>query len=144
MIGAAVALQAGVSRPTVSLTDIQIHLWYETTGRLSSDVTQQPDFVGRNVIIGAGSAEEPANDLLIVVELKTSGEANVSTPLTVVATNAKGKVLASREFRGFLVTGGQVHWPLLVRNAGCAGEVEVTARFGRQHRSEMLSLQCAE
>jgi hypothetical protein len=143
MIAGAALLSVAASQAP-SLTDIQMHLFYEESGRLSPDLTQQPDFAGWNTIIGEGSAEEPANDLLIVVELKTTGEKFVRTPLRVSVT-AKGKTLASRQYRTFLIPkAGRVYLPLWVRDAGCAGDIKADVRFGSQHRSESLSLQCGE
>ena len=123
-----------------------MQLFYEGSGRLSPDLTQAPDgFVGRNVIIGEGDAEEPANDLLVAAELQSLDEEFVKTSLRIVVTNDKGKYLASREYRTFLVPkGGHVYLPVWIRDAGCAGTVKVDVRFGNQHKSEALGLQCGE
>lgn len=144
-LGVAMTLLAGAS-PAASLTDIRMHLFYEGTGRLSSDLTEQPGgFAGWNVIIGGGDAEEPANDLLIVAELQRPGEEFVRTPLRIVVTDAKGKYLASREFRTFLIPkGGRVSLPVWVPNVGCAGDVKVNVRFGKQIKTETIGLQCGE
>jgi len=143
VIVAALALALATPQKSVTLSDIRMHLFYETTGRLSPDLTQQRDFAGWNVIIGAGSAEEPADDLLVVAELRSTGEQFVQTPLKIVAT-AHGKVLASRVYRTFLMQNGQVALPVWVKNAGCAGTISVTVTFGAQRRSEKLTLQCGE
>lgn len=144
MVSAAVLLlAAGASVP--KLADIQMHLFYEASGRLSPDLTQQSDFAGWNVITGGGSSEEPANDLLAVIKLKSSGEQFVNTPLRIVVTGAKGKTLVSRAFRSFLIPkGGSAYLPVWVSDAGCAGEIKVTAQFGKQTRSESLGLECGE
>ena len=144
-IVASLTLLAAASQATPTLTDIRMHLFYEATGRLSPDLTQQTDFAGWNVIIGEGSAEEPANDLLVVAELKTSDEEFVRTPLRIFVTDAKGKTLASREYRTFLIPkGGRAYLPVWVKNAGCAGTVKVNVRFGNQRRLETLELECGE
>ena len=141
----ALALIAATSQPAIRLTDIQMHLFYEASGRLSPDLTQKTDFAGWNVIIGEGSAAEPANDLLVTAELETAGEAFVKTPLRIAVTSAKGKALASRLCKTFLIPkGGRVYLPVWIRDAGCIGEVKVDVRFGAQHRSETLELQCGE
>lgn len=136
---------AAASAPPIRLADIQMRLFYEASGRLSPDLTQQPDFAGWNVIIGEGSAEEPANDLLVTAELRTAGEAFVRTPLRIVVTNAKGKLLASRAYKTFLIPReGRVYLPVWIRDAGCVGDLKVNVQFGAQHRSETLRLQCGE
>lgn len=141
---AALLLSAAAAHP-VKLTDIRMHLFYEASGRLSPDLTQQPEFVGRNVITGEGSAEEPASDLLVVAELRTADEEFVKTPLKIVVTNGKGKVIATRSYRTFLIPkGGHVYLPVWLRDAGCIGGVKVDVQFGRQHRTETLGLQCGE
>lgn len=143
MIGAALVLLSAAPQAP-ALADIEMHLWYETTGRLSRDLTQQPGFVGWNAIIGEGSADEPANDLLVVIRVTSAGEANVEGPLTVTVNNATGK-LAARDFRDFdIAKDGRVALPLWVPNVGCAGDIVVTARMGSQRRSEALVLNCGE
>ena len=145
MIAAGFTLLAAAAQPQIKLADIRMHLFYEASGRLSPDLTQQPGFAGRNVIIGGGDAEEPANDLLVVAEIRSSGEEFVRTPLEIVVKGGKGKVLSSRNFKTFLIPKeGRVHLPVWVRDAGCAGNVKVTVQLGRQHRSETFALQCGE
>ncbi len=129
----------------VKLTDIRLHLFYESSGRLSPDLSQQPDFAGWNVIIGEGSAEEPANDLMVVSELQSPVEQHTDTPLKVRVTDGKGKVLASRRFDSILITAkGRAYLPLWVPNAGCAGKLTVRVQFGSQRRVEVLELHCGE
>jgi hypothetical protein len=143
-VTAALLFLAGAAQPA-TLSDIRLHLFYEGTGRLSPDLTQNPDFAGWNVVIGKGSAEEPANDLLVVAELRSSGEQFVETPLKIVVTDGTGKNLASREFPALLIpAGGRVYMPVWLANAGCAGEIKVNAQFGEQRRSEVLELHCGE
>src|SRR4051794_12022224 len=127
MIGAVLAALAGPSQPVVKLSDIRMQLFYEASGRLSPDLTQaEGGFAGWNVIIGEGDAEEPANDLLVVAELRSADEEFVKTPLRIVVTNDKGKYLASREYRTFLIPkGGRAYLPVWIRDAGCIGTIKV-------------------
>ena len=141
---AALLLLAGAAQP-IKLTDVRMHLFYEASGRLSPDLTREQDFSGWNVIIGAGNAEEPANDLLIVSELQSPVEQHTDTPLKIRVTDGKGKVLASRRFDSILITEkGRVYLPLWVRNAGCAGKLTASVQFGSQRRSEVIELHCGE
>ena len=142
--GAAFLVLAAAAQP-IKLSDVRMHLFYEASGRLSPDLTREKDFAGWNVIIGAGSAEEPANDLLVVAELQSAAEEHTETPLRMSVTDGKGKVLASRRFDSILITGkGSAYLPLWVRNAGCAGKLTVNVQFGSQRRSEVLEFHCGE
>jgi hypothetical protein len=144
LLAVLVALQA-VQPAAAALGEIRMHLFYEETGRLSPDISPPRDFSAWNTVIGGGEAEEPANDLLVVVEIKTEGQQNVSTPLRVVARGGDGRLLGERRFTGALTSeAGRVYSPLWLRDATCAGEIRVTATFGSQSRSETLSLHCGE
>jgi hypothetical protein len=139
------ALAQAVAPVPAELGDIRMHLFYEETGRLSDDISPPRTFAAWNTVIGGGEAEEQANDLLIVTEIRTEGQQNVSTPLRVAVRNEAGRVLAERRFDGTLTSeAGRVHLPLWIRDAGCAGIITVTATFGRQTKTETLSLNCGE
>ena len=145
-VSATLVLLAAATQPAANLTNIRMHLFYEGTGRLSSDLTEAAGgFAGWNVIIGGGDAEEPADDLLVVAEVQSPDEKFVKTPLRIIVTNAKGKHLASREFRTFLIPkGGRVYLPVWVPDVGCVGGVKVSVRFGNQRKSETVGLRCGE
>jgi hypothetical protein len=129
-----------------TLGDIRMHLFYQETGRLSPDISPPNDFTGWNTVIGEGSAEEAADDLLVVAEVRTTGEQNVETPLRIVARGGPGnRVLAQRSWTGLLTsTQGRAYLPLYVPGASCAGEIRVTVTLGRATRSETLTLACGE
>src|SRR5688572_114818 len=94
---------------------IGAHLVYEETGRLSPDILTQPDFVAWNTVIGEGSAEEPANDLLVMVEVMGGGgQENITGTLEITARGENGRVLATRSFGESLLTSddGRVWKPL--------------------------------
>ena len=127
------------------LANPSVRLWYEGTGRLSDNIAPPRDFALWNAIIGEGTAEENANDALFTVEIHANGEQNIATPLTMTATNSKGKILGQRIFSGFLTShDGKVVAPLWIRNVGCAGRVNFSARFGRQKESVTLNFDCGE
>jgi len=143
MIGIALSLAAAAPQSAVTLTDIRMQLYYGGSGRLGSNLP--PDFGGWNTPIGAGDAEGNADDLLVSAELQTGGEEFVQTPVRIVVTGERGKVLASRQFRSFLIPeGGRLYLPVWVRDAGCAGTIKVSVRFGTQHKSKAISLRCGE
>jgi hypothetical protein len=143
MIGIALSLAAAAPQSAVTLTDIRMQLYYGGSGRLGSNLPQ--DFGGWNIPIGAGDAEGNADDLLVAAELQTGGEEFVQTPLRMIVTGERGKVLASRQFRSFLIPeGGRLYLPVWIPSAGCAGKIKVSVRFGTQHKSKTIELRCGE
>jgi hypothetical protein len=139
---AAAATQAAA--PAATIGDIRMHLFYQETGRLSPDISPPSEFVGWNTIIGEGSAEESAEDLLIVAELRTLGEQSLRGPLTITA-RAGRRLLAQRRFDSILTSEqGRVFLPLWLKEVGCAGEIRVEVSYGRQRKGEALALNCGE
>ena len=127
---------------------IRAHLVYEDTGRLSEDLIARPDFAAWNTIIGSGEAEEPANDVLLLVEVIAAGggEENISTPLEIVARGEDGRVLGRRRFRDSLYTSeqGRVWKALWLPDSTCAGRIDITAILGSTRRSAQINLGCGE
>jgi len=143
MIGIALSLAAAAPLPAVNLTDIRMQLYYGGSGRLGPDLPQ--DFGGWNLPIGAGDSEGNADDLLVAAELQSGGEEFVQTPLRIVVTGEKGKLLASRQFRSFLIPeGGRLYLPVWVPNAGCVGKIKASVRFGTQRKAKTIALRCGE
>ena len=139
---AAAAMQAAA--PAATLGDIRMHLFYQGTGRLSPDISPPNDFVGHNAIIGEGSAEESAQDLVVVVEVRAQGEQAIQRPLT-VTVRAGRRVLGQRRFDSMLTSNaGRTYLPLWIKDASCAGEIRVDVSFGRERKSERLALHCGE
>ena len=138
-------LQAAGSPVRASLASPAVRLWYEGTGRLSDNIAPPREFPLWNTIIGAGAAEENANDALFTVEVRTQGQQNVSQPLTMSATDAQGKVLASRTLRGVLTSeAGRMTAALWVRDVGCAGTVTFVAQLGASRQTTRLDFECGE
>lgn len=143
LLAAMLAAQAAPPAPAIGA--FRMHLFYENSGRLSKDVSPPVDFTGWNTIIGEGSAEEPANDLLVTVEVRGAPGDSIEQPLTLVARGAKGKILAQRRFDGLLTTlQGRTYKALWLNDVGCAGRIEVTATIGRSTRKSAISLDCGE
>lgn len=125
------------------VTDIQVRLLYEESGRLSVDISDNPDFSAFNTIIGEGSAEENANDILVTAAIVGPGEHNLATPLIITVRNRQGRILATRRIRGMLA-GARTFRSLVVYDAGCAGTLRITAQLGSSVRSEEIALECGE
>lgn len=131
--------------PPSELGEIRMHLFYEATGRLSRDISPPNEFSGWNTIIGEGSAEEYADDLLVVVEIRASGHHFLETPLRIVARGRNNRIIAQRRFASTLTSGaGRAYRPLWLNGVGCEGRIVVTASYGSRSRSETLSLDCGE
>ena len=137
------ALAFPVAAEATEVGRIRAHLVYENSGMLSPDILAQEDFAGWNTVIGEGSAEEPANDLLVLVELvRDDGSA---TPLRIQVRDGRGRVVGQRTIAGpYLFEASGVWKPLLVQNVGCAGTLRITATVGRSTRSAEVSLDCGE
>ena len=137
----AVAALAAQSRPTApaELGDIRMHLFWHATGQLSADITQPNDFAGWNTTIHA-------DDLVIVAELRTTGEQFFDRPaLRIVARGDHGRILGQRSFRGILTSeAGRAYLPLWINDVTCAGDIQVTVTYGAQTRSETVALHCGE
>ena len=126
---------------------IRAHLVYEETGRLSEDLVARPDFAAWNTIIGSGEAEEPANDVLVMVEVigTTGGEENIAAPLEIVARGENGRVLGRRRLRDlFASEQGRVWKALWLPDSTCAGRIDITATIAGRARSAQLNLGCGE
>jgi hypothetical protein len=139
------ALAAAQSAPAPGVGKIRMQLFYEDSGRLSEDIAPPAEFIGWNTGIGEGSAKEPANDLLVSVEVLSGGAESIGQPLSVVVRGGKGKVLGQRRFADVLTSADGRTWKALwLTDIGCAGHVEVTATLGRSTRKAAVDLDCGE
>jgi hypothetical protein len=140
----AAMLAAPAAPPAPSVGAFRMQLFYEDSGRLSKDISPPVPFTGWNTIIGEGSAEAAANDLLVTVEVRGPPGEFIEQPLTLVA-RVGGKVLAQRRFDTLLTNvQGRTHKALWLADVGCAGRIEVTATIGRSTRKSAISLDCGE
>lgn len=125
------------------LTGIEARLVYEQSGTLSVDITDNPDFSAFNTIIGEGSAAENANDLLIAAVIETDTETYTDAALVLTVRDSDGKELAQRVFDGMLLE-TKTHKFVYLEDAGCAGEITITAKLGWTVRTETINLVCGE
>lgn len=144
MLMAAAASQPASEPVNASLGEIRMHLVYQETGRLSPDISPPNSFAGHNVIIGEGSAEENANDVLVLAEVRANGHQSFTGPVAVSARVGR-RTIGSRRFNSMLTSNaGRTYLPLYLQDVGCAGNIQVEVRFGRERRTETLSLHCGE
>jgi hypothetical protein len=125
------------------IVNIEARLLYERSGRLSVDVTADPKPALWNTIIGEGSAEENADDLLVTAVVAGPGEHSSQAPLTITAMDARGKILGTRRIGGMLLQ-SRTYRSLLLHDVGCAGTLKLTAQLGASRRTETIELACGE
>jgi hypothetical protein len=152
----ALLFAAGVATPLaaaalVTIGKIRVQLFYELSGTLSRDIAPPAKFDLWNVGAGEGSADEPAEDVLITVPLSlpmgTDMAAFAPELLTISVHNQAGKLLAERRYgkESILVPyTGQSYARLWVNNLQCAGRITITARYGAIVRSTKLNFACGE
>lgn len=137
---AAGMLAAQVQTPVASeLGDVRMHLFSNRTGRLSEDLTA-PDsqFAGWNTLF-------EADDLVVVAEVRTTGEQFIERPLRIVVRGPRNRILGQRVFRGILTSeAGRAYLPLFLNDITCAGDIQVTVTYGTDTHTERLSLRCGE
>lgn len=127
------------------ITTIEARFVYEKTGGLSENIAPPSTFHAWNTMIGEGDAKEPANDLVVMVGLKSEpAEANLSTPLTITMINDKGRVLARRKIGSMFIKDGKAMRALFVPDAACLGKVAIKATIGASERIANLRLDCGE
>lgn len=148
LLGSGILFAAPAAAQELQLGPITAQLYYKDSGALSDDLLAREDFVGWNTVIGEGSAEGPAEDLLIAVTLsQVEGEDGVylAETLELWVTDEGGGEIARRDFEGLLVPyrGGVVS-PLWLNDVGCEGLMEFHARYRDQERTAYLRLDCGE
>lgn len=140
---AAMALAAQPHAPSPArapseLGDIRMHLFYHATGQLSPDVSPPDGESGWNTTIRA-------DDLVVVAEVRTTGEQFIERPLRIVARGRHNRILGQRLFRAILTSdAGRAYLPLWLNDVTCEGDIHVTVTYGRQSRSETMALHCGE
>ena len=143
LLSAGAQVEAAPAQPTLS--NPQVRLWYEETGKLSGNIAGPNPVTLWNICIGEGEAEEIANDALFTVDVRP-GEQNASVPLTLAATGPNGKVIASRTYRSILTgESGSATLALWVPEVGCGvGRVVFSARLGGASQSLTLDFDGGE
>ncbi|HTU09986.1 MAG TPA: hypothetical protein VMG08_03720 [Allosphingosinicella sp.] len=137
---AAAALVAQAPAPAASeLGEVRMHLFSNRTGGLSNDISE-PDsgFAGFNTLF-------EADDLVVVAEVRTTGEQFIERPLRIVVRGPRNRILGQRTFRAILTSdAGRAYLPLYLNDITCAGAIQVIVTYGAQTRTERLNLLCGE
>ncbi len=129
-----------------TLGEIEVRLFYERSGRLSPNIAPPARFTAWNTIIGEGDAQEPAQDLVATIAVRSGGaEANTTVPVTLTARNEAGRVLATRTWRSILIgQSGQTVLPLFLANTACGGKITIEAQMGAARKRTTVSMDCGE
>jgi len=144
MIFVIAAFQAATP-PASQLADLRMHLFYTESGRLSPDISPPHAAAGWNRVVSEGSADEHADDLVIVAEIRTVGEQYIERPLRIVARGPNSRILGQRRFNGILTSeAGRAYLPLWLNDVTCAGDIVVTVTYGSETRTETLQMRCGE
>lgn len=132
----------------VTLGKLTAQLYYKDSGTLSQDVlNRKPAFSFWNTGAGEGDAKEPAEDMVVSVTLANASDDGVflDETLELWVTNAKGKEIARRNFKGILVPyQGKVSNPLWLQDIQCAGPLVFHAKFRGKEVKGQVSLDCGE
>ncbi len=140
--GIAASAQANEGNPRI--TDITAHMFYEQSGDLSEDITDDPEFEGWNIVIGEGSAGENVNDVMVMVLVEADEEVYAESVLSItVRAGDENELVAQREIDGLLLD-KTTYRAIMIDDAGCMGKITIEAKFGKSERSENITLNCGE
>jgi len=148
----AAALAGAVAWSSVALADevkvasIEAFLVYGQSGRLSPDIAggNAPiDF--HNTVIGAGGAEEPADDVLIVVHFTRSvtGGETPEISLRAVAHDSGNPIQERKNLALAFIDGSTAAKAMLLGDVGCTN-VDVTVSVGKAQTGVNLPFTCGE
>ena len=134
---AAAVLAAQNSQPRAELGELRAYILSNRTGQLTEDISPPESGGHWNRVL-------EGDDIVIFAEIRTTGEQYIERPLRIVARVGRG-ILNQRTHNGILTTSeGRAWQPLILLNATCAGDIQVTATFGTQTRTETLQMRCGE
>lgn len=136
IVAAALAAQAQTQAAS-ELGELRAYLLSNRTGRFSEDLSPPASGGHWNRVL-------EGDDIVIVQEIRTSGEQFLERPLRLYARVGR-RTLAQRTYRGILTTDeGRAFQYLVVPDSACAGDIRVTAIYGTQTRTETLQMRCGE
>lgn len=134
--------------PQLKIRDVRSHLFYEHSARLSEDITQMPQMVLWNSIVGGGDVAEPANHLFVVVVLKgPPGCYAGAMHLRLEATNLADGERFFEQTRALGLLGADGEWatPFLLTHSTCyTMKLKATLVEGPQELSETIEFRCGE
>ena len=136
----------GEAQP-LKIKDIRAHLFYEHSGTLSGDLTEEPLTLW-NVFIGEGTVAEPADDLLVVVVIEgppSDYREGTRVRLTVRSEDSGKPRFEETIDMGSTGPNGEWAGPFLLRAATCLQmTLEATIVGTSESRSEVIEFRCGE
>jgi hypothetical protein len=146
LVTALLFLNAVPAIADVSITSIQVRLYYHESGRFSEPLTGKEAL--RNVIIGGGDSDEPSNATLITVVVE--GPKDEFLPGTLVelrvANAESGDIISKQDQRlGYFGKKGIYRAPFLLTNTGCEPlKLEASVSGVSTNASTTVPFNCGE
>ena len=136
MTALAVAAQ-GQTAAASELGELRAYLLSNLTGQLSEDLSPPASGGHWNRVL-------EGDDIVVMQEIRTTGEQFLDRPLRIVARVGR-RILAQRTYNGILTSNeGRAYQHLVIPDATCGGDIQVTVTYGTQSRSETLQMRCGE
>ncbi|MFZ1741297.1 MAG: hypothetical protein WAT93_00495 [Pontixanthobacter sp.] len=149
LTASAIAPSAKACEEDIALERIRVHLFYAYSGQWSDDLlAREEHFLGWNTPIGGGDAGEigeSADDLMVVVEIGSTGQVFTNDPLEIWISDEVGGEIARRDFSGVLTSEkGKGAFALFYPDGTCSGGITVHAKFRGEEKTGQLQLYCGE
>lgn len=123
---------------------IEAKLFYQNSATLSDNVAMGSGVNLWNTVIGEGDAQEPANDVLIIVTIAADPSSYDDTPLSIEVKGDDGKVVATRRLKGLLVGDtGKVSRAVYLEDSTC-NALSVKASIGKSTMTLEVPFACGE
>lgn len=137
LIAAAALAAAQEAQPASELGELRAYILSNRTGQYSEDISPPESGGHWNRVL-------EGDDIVVIQEIRTSGEQYLERPLRIVARVGR-RILAQRTYRGILTTeAGRAFQHLVVPDSTCAGDIQVTVTYGAQTLTETLQMRCGE
>ena len=138
LIAAAALAAAQEPQPASELGELRAYILSNRTGQYSDDISPPESGGHWNRVL-------EGDDIIIVQEIRTSGEQYLERPPLRIVARVGRRILAQRTYRGILTTdAGRAYQHLIVPDSTCAGDIQVTVTYGAQTRTETLQMRCGE
>jgi hypothetical protein len=102
------------------ITAVRAQLYYETLNKFSGDILSAKNFSLWNVIIGEGSAEGPASNVLVTVEVsgERGGYSQGKRQILLKATEGNKTIVSRLSEIGILSAKGKIYVPFWLYKVG--------------------------
>lgn len=143
-VTAAAAILAAGSAAALQVDSIEAKVFLSYSATLSQNVAEGSGVNLWNTVIGEGEINEPANDVLIVVNVSADPGSFDAGTLTIEVTGHDGKLVASRKIEGLLIgPEGKVSKAVYIEDATC-NELKVKASVGKSEKTVGVPFACGE